>query len=610
MNNPSDEQPREPSATVARVRASLRRRRRAEQRFRLYGLAAVSLGIALVVLLFSSVIANGYSAFFQAYLKLDVVLDEAVIDPSGGRNPEDLERANYGRLIKLAMLELFPEVRSRSLQRRLFEIPSRGADYQLRERVLANPAMIGEKVTLWVPTDDDVDMFMKGRSTPIESLAVNGRAEPSGTSGAIEVSSTANDFTAIVSRVKASLNERMCALREEVAELQNVQANLESEQQTLRDTLDKAVAGRDQAALRTQLERLQQRLAGVQQRLATKQDQIDQYAEQTHAAHEDLQLSPQMPSYLLRINQGLVKITSVSSARIEGQVLRPLRSTQIAVAEAWQILRLATPAADRRLSDRQISWILALEREGRLEKRFNTAFFATGNSREPELAGIWGAIVGSFYTLLVTLVLTFVVGVAAAVYLEEFAPKNRFTDLIEVNINNLAAVPSIVFGLLGLAVFINFFQVERSTPLVAGMVLALMTLPTIIISSRSALRSVPPSIRSGALGIGASRIQTITHHVLPLALPGMLTGTIIGMAQALGETAPLLMVGMMAFIVDVPEGISDPATVLPVQIYLWAESPERAFQERTAGAIMVLLGFLIVMSATAVLLRRKLERRW
>jgi len=266
--------------------------------------------------------------------------------------------------------------------------------------------------------------------------------------------------------------------------------------------------------------------------------------------------------------------------------------------------------SDRRLSDKKLSWIDTLDNQGRLEKRFNTAFFTGGDSREPELAGIRGAAFGSFFTLIVTLALSFPIGVAAAVYREEFAPKNRWTDIIEVNINNLAAVPSIVFGLLGLAVFLNFFGMPRSSPVVGGFVLTLMTLPTIIIAGRASLKSVPPSIREAALGIGASKMQMISHHVLPLALPGMLTGTIIGMAQALGETAPLLMIGMVAFIVDIPGGFWDPSTVLPVQIFLWADSPERGFLEKTSAAIMVLLGFLITMNAVAVLLRKKFERRW
>jgi len=270
----------------------------------------------------------------------------------------------------------------------------------------------------------------------------------------------------------------------------------------------------------------------------------------------------------------------------------------------------AVPESERRVKDRTLGWVDALVADERLEKKFNTLFFTAGTSREPELAGIAGALMGSLYTLALTLLFSFPVAVGVALYLEEFAPKNRWTDLIEVNINNLAAVPSVVFGLLGLAVFINFFGVPRSTPLVGALVLTLMTLPTIIIAGRAALKSVPPSIREAALGVGASPLQTRFHHVLPLAMPGMLTGTIIGMAQALGETAPLLMIGMIAFIVDIPEGVTDPATVLPVQIYLWADSPERGFVERTSAAIMILLGFLIAMNLTAVLLRRKFERRW
>jgi phosphate transport system permease protein len=264
----------------------------------------------------------------------------------------------------------------------------------------------------------------------------------------------------------------------------------------------------------------------------------------------------------------------------------------------------------RRQSDQEIGWFRQLESAGAMRLGFNAYFFTSGDSREPEQAGILGAAVGSLLTLVVTLLLSFPIGVAAALYLEEFAPRNRLTQVIEVNINNLAAVPSIIFGLLGLAIFINFFGMPRSAPLVGGLVLAVMTLPTIIISSRSSIKAVPPSIREAALGVGASHTQTVLHHVLPLAMPGMLTGSIIGMARALGETAPLLMIGMVAFIVDVPQTLTDSSTVLPVQIYLWADSPERAFVEKTSGAILVLLAFLISMNSAAVILRKKLERRW
>lgn len=263
-----------------------------------------------------------------------------------------------------------------------------------------------------------------------------------------------------------------------------------------------------------------------------------------------------------------------------------------------------------RISEKQIHYISRLQQNDWIRTRFNTTFFTHSDSREPEQAGIKGAITGSFWTLLVTLLIALPVGIAAAIYLEEFAPQNRLTDFIEININNLAAVPSIVFGLLGLAVFINFFGVPRSAPLVGGLVLSLMTLPTIIITSRAALKSVPPSIKEAALGVGASHMQTVFHHVLPLAMPGILTGAIIGMAQALGETAPLLMIGMVAFIVDIPGGFLDSATVLPVQIYLWSDSPERAFTALTAATILVLLAFLAVMNAIAIFLRKHFERRW
>ena len=263
-----------------------------------------------------------------------------------------------------------------------------------------------------------------------------------------------------------------------------------------------------------------------------------------------------------------------------------------------------------RLNPQQVAWVETWIDKQQIKKRFNTTFFTSGDSREPEQAGIMGAMAGSLFTLLVTIALSFPIGVAAAVYLEEYAPKNRITDFIEVNINNLAAVPSIIFGLLGLAIFIGYFEMHRSIPLVGGLVLSLMTLPIIIISSRAAIKSVPPSIRDAALGLGASKMQVILHHVLPLAMPGMLTGAIIGFAQALGETAPLLMIGMVAFIVDIPGGVSDPATALPVQIFLWSDSPERAFVERTSAAIMVLLAFLITMNTAAIWLRKRLERRW
>lgn len=270
----------------------------------------------------------------------------------------------------------------------------------------------------------------------------------------------------------------------------------------------------------------------------------------------------------------------------------------------------ATPEAQRGISDKQLGWLDSLRAAGDTDISFNFRFFTAADSRDAESAGIGGALLGSFYSLLLAFLFSFPTAVLAAVYLEAFAPRNRFFDFIEININNLAAVPSVIFGLLGLAIFINFFHLPRSSPLVGGLVLSLMTLPTIIIAARAALKAVPPSLLSAALSMGATKMQGVFHHVVPGAMPGILTGTIIGMAGALGETAPLLMIGMVAFIADLPEGVTSAATALPVQIFLWADSPERGFVERTAAANIVLLAFLLLMNAVAVILRKRLERKW
>jgi len=414
----------------------LRRRYRADRRFRAYGVAAACLSVAVLVLLLGTIIMNGKGAFVRTVVTLDVELDPELVDPDGERSIDTLATANYMLLVKQALRTRFPEVRGRSEKRKLYALVSVGAADLLRERVLADPEILGSRQSVTVPAADDVDMLYKG------------------------------------------------------------------------------------------------------------------------------------------------------------------------------VIDRTLPESDRRLSNLQLSWLDALDAEGRIRRVFNTAFLTSGDSREPELAGVWGAVVGSLITLAVTLALCFPVGVAAAIYLEEFAADNRWNAFLEVNINNLAAVPSVVFGLLGLAVFLNFFGLPRSAPLVGGMVLSLMTLPTIIIAARSALKSVPPSIREAALGVGASPLQVVLHHLLPLALPGVLTGTIVGMSRALGESAPLLMIGMVAFIVDVPDSLAAPATVLPVQIYLWADSPERAFAEKTAAAVMVLLGFLVLMNGAAVVMRKRFERRW
>ena len=423
-----------PVNNLEKIRKSLSRRNRAEQRFRLYGLTAVLIGLTAVLLLFTDIVSKGHGAFRVTYIQLDITYDQELIGIDNLTDPQQLALANWQALPKVALRNQFPDVSGRRDKRSLYGLVSNGAGFDLKDRLLANPILLGDSEQLWILADDDIDTYYK----------------------------------------------------------------------------------------------------------------------------------------------------------------------------TW----LDGEPYEARMTDKQIGWIHQLHDEGRIQLQFNSNLFTRGDSREPEQAGIRGAVVGSFLTLILTLVLSFPIGVAAAIYLEEFAPKNAWTDFIEVNINNLAAVPSIIFGLLGLAIFINFFHIPRSVPIVGGLVLTLMTLPTIIITSRAAIKSVPPSIREAALGMGASKYQMVIHHVLPLALPGMLTGAIIGMAQALGESAPLLMIGMVAFIVDIPAGFTDPATVLPVQIFLWADSPERAFIEKTSAAIMVLLTFLIIMNTSAVWLRKRLERRW
>lgn len=424
---------REPSV----VAALIARRRRAEWRFRAYGIAAIAFCFLAILVLFTSIISKGYSAFWQSHISIPVTFDPSVIDPAGKKENDSLMAADYEALVKQSVYAALavPED-DMPARKHALDLISDSADTQLRDMVLAQPDIIGKTLDVGLIASDNVDAVLKG-------------------------------------------------------------------------SIDRKV-----------------------------------------------------------------------------------------------------PEADRQVSDQQLAWIDGLQKAGKVTQDFNSGLFTNGASSKPESAGLWVAIVGSFYMMLIVILVAVPLGVASAIYLEEFAPKNRWTDLIEVNVNNLAAVPSIVFGLLGLAVFINGFGLPRSASLVGGLVLSLMTLPTIIIATRAAIGSIPPSIKEAALGVGASKMQTIFHHVLPLAVPGILTGTIIGLVRALGETAPLLMIGMVAFIIDPPKSILEPATALPIQIYMWATSAERGFVARTGAATIVLLLFSFVMNAGAIYLRRKFERRW
>jgi phosphate transport system permease protein len=563
------------------LEARLAARHRAEQRFRLAGVAAVSTaGLALFALL-ASMIFQGASALIAHQVTLEVTIPESV-DPGRTGDPAVIRGASFNGFIQNALRAEFPTLEGRSALSEMFGIVSSLNAGTLLNRVIDDPFLVGQTVSFDMPISDDLDLYFKGKATPRERRTARSAAELRMLDGEVEIVAAGPEFGVVL----ASLKRRLLADAEdaeaEVARLERLQEI-------------EANATRADARVE-QIESTRARAAALRAR-ATDVD-----------APETLDAAT--PTLLVYLGGGVVRARELSATQVRGEWLLPGPDAASAPADQWSLLQLATPQEDRRVSDRQIVLAEELRARGQVRVVFNHWLFTRGDSREPELAGMKGALVGSILTMFVTMLLAAPIGVAAAVYLEEFAPKNRWTDIVEVNINNLAAVPSIVFGLLGLAVFINFFGLPRSAPLVGGMVLALITLPTIIIATRASLKAVPPSIRVGALGLGASPVQAVFHHVLPLAAPGILTGSIIGLAHALGETAPLLMIGMVAFVADPPMSLAAPATVMPVQVYLWADSAERAFEARTAALILSLLVFMVLLNLVAVLLRRRFERRW
>ncbi len=563
------------------VAARIAQRYRSERLFRFFGLAAVAVTAAFVVILLTDILIRGIPAFTQHRLALDVAVPADVLPAGTEASTDVLRSVDFAKIVRESLRGAFPDVSERKRRKALDGLLSSGAGDELRRRVLADPSLIGGTVSLSAPLSADADLQLKSGSSGIERKLGTGTASLSGPAGKVSVTSTAEDFSAAAQLVRAAIERQKDRLATEVTRLE----------QLLPQTVGEERQGLDQ------------KIADLKQRVAS-------YGTRLSAAGGDIDLDSSTPTVLVALGDAWIKAERVTPRSIAGATLVPSSSTAPAAPGAWRMLVIETPESNRTTSDQEIAWLESLAAENRVSRHFNWQFFTSGDSREPELAGIRGALIGSILTLLVTLALCLPIGVAAAVYLEEFAPKNRLTDIIEVNINNLAAVPSIVFGLLGLAVFLNFFGLPRSAPLVGGLVLALLVLPTIIIASRAALKAVPPSIKEAALGVGASHQQAVFHHVLPLALPGIMTGTIIGMAHALGETAPLLMIGMVAFIVEVPDGLTSAATALPVQIYLWSDLPEVAFQSKTAAAIIVLLGVLFVMNGAAIYLRRRFERRW
>jgi phosphate transport system permease protein len=595
------------------AQARLRARYRAEARFKFYGLAAIGLTAVFLVVVLADILIKGLPAFTQHHLRLEVRVDAAQIDPQSTGNLAAIREGDFQALVREAFRAQFPEVRDRPGRRLLDNLLSQGAADDLRDRVVRDPRLIGQTVNVPLILSDDADLYYKSGATRISRIAGRGTATPSGTSGEITVASSTPDFAPSLGAIKQSLVAKARALRLESDRLLQASRRAEARKAELEAALAKARATAD-ATLAATLERQSKAAEDEAQSLGQKAREMIDDAAKLQARYEspgaEETLDASVPSLLVAMNNGLVKVKLIGPSRVTGDVILPLQSSHPAGADSWQLVTYVTPEADRRIGDREVAWLETLRSRGLVQSHFNWRFFTNGDSREAELAGIRGALTGTALTLLVTLIICLPLGVAAAIYLEEFAPKNRATELIEVNINNLAAVPSIVFGLLGLAMFLNFLGLPRSAPLVGGLVLALLVLPTIIIASRAALKAVPPSIKEAALGVGASHQQAIFHHVLPLAMPGIMTGTIIGMAHALGETAPLLMIGMVAFIVEPARSVTDAATVLPVQIYLWSDLPEIAFQAKTAAAIIVLLVFLFVMNGCAIFLRKRFERRW
>ncbi len=573
------------SAIREAVSQRLAKRHRAEKRFRAYGVGAIALAVIFLAILLGSIGFQSLGAFTMNTLTLPVTINERQADPRGDGTEESLRRGNYNAIIQDGLRAQFPSVDDRAELRDLFGLYNGVNSASLMRKVVANPSLVGGTTDFTLPLSDDVDLYLKG-ITVSERFARR--------QGALDV--VVSDQTVRLESAEPAFADFLTVMRDELVR----RADEAAANASRLESAAGAAATRDE----------REALLSQSRRQAALSVSLRERAE----AQGDVVLGTDTPALFLQADGGVIQVRSVSrDGRIAvGETLLPLQAE--GPITAWTEWAVETPSNARRISDRRMVYARALEDRDMVRSGFNTILFTNADSRAPELAGVLGAMIGSILTMLVTMVLAVPIGVGTAIYLEEFAPKNRLTNFIEVNINNLAAVPSIVFGLLGLAIFINLFGLPRSAPLVGGMVLALMTLPTVIISSRAALRAVPPSIREAALGVGASRTQAVFHHVLPLAMPGILTGSIIGLAQALGETAPLLMIGMVAFIADPPtlglSGFLEPSTVMPVQIYLWSGAAERAFEMRTAAAIITLLSLMIMFNAAAIYLRRRFERRW
>ncbi len=601
--------------TSAESAQKIRRRYWSEIRLQAYGIFAIVLAAAALVILVGTIVINATSVVYESYLTITptIEVDEGELEALQDPNPR--RRANLSGLVRDAMLDAAGGDLDRSEARELFRLLSNNAGFELGDRIKSDLTLIGEEVHYEALLDDQVQMFFQGAF---------GEVLDAGTEGALQIERIEGEEDRVrLGLAPQAMTEARLMLRDARAEQARQRRREAGRQQAAVEVMEERIAEAREAGEPTdEFERRLEGYAAARDQLTAEADrllgQVDPNAE--------FRLTSADPSVLIRVNGGWIKLDTLTRERATGTIVEPLDNFAEAPEGTWRADLVDRPESTRNISDRQVIWLANFERSGMLVEKFNMRLLSSSDSSSAELAGIWGALVGSFWTMIVTFLLAFPVGVMASIYLEEFAPKNRFTDFIEININNLAAVPSIVFGLLGITVLISgvkLFGIDlfngllrsitddpRSTPLAGGVVLALMSLPTIIIAARASIKAVPPSIRDAALGIGASKLQTATHHVLPLAMPGILTGSIIAMAQALGETAPLIIIGMNSFIQEAPASPLDKGNVLPSLIYLWNNNSERLFDGKTAAAISVLLLFLIAMNGLAVLLRKQFERRW
>ena len=602
-----------PSRTALRdiVNRQIKRRHAAETRFRWFGITMVATAIAACGLLLLSVIAQSIPAMTENRLHVTLQVSAEKADPMGNRVPSEIrEQGNFYGLVQDALIQRFPTAEADGKLDDLFDVVTSLAAVPIGRTLAEDPSLIGKTLEVSLPINDDLDLFLKGA---YGKTRVSQGEEPLNVSKAADNTFTLSGGRAPFAKPVANLREDLAIAATELETALGLKRQRLSIAQTQVAALKarvaelKASGGPGLAAAEALADQAQTLVDNLVGETAADAATIEAYRAAIKGQGGAIDLNDDKPSILVEVRGSTYKLTRISPSSAQGVLLA--RSPQ-SVDYVWRTVQLATPQNGRAVNDEVIAFGRQLQNEGAIRPALNTTIFTNSDSNEPELSGILSALVGSIFTLLVTFCTAVPIGVATAVYLEEFAPKNALTDFIEVNINNLAAVPSIVFGLLGFAVFLTFFNMPRSAPIVGGIVLTLMSLPVIIIASRAALKAVPPSIREAALGVGASKMQAIFHHVLPLAMPGIMTGSILAMAHALGETAPLLMIGMVAFIADVPTSLTDSATVLPVELFMWAGRPERAWEPRTAMAILILLLFMIVMNAVAIFLRRKFERRW